>query len=533
AEGPQPAAGASPGTPAAGSATRRSGEPGTSKPEAGDILAGTATRPGPMPPADNSRAVAGGGAASGETPPATSPGVGDTGAPGSEPMAADVPQPTEAAADPARVTRIVVAPDGLPVGPETRRAESLKLALALATEMPLVTRIELHVPGTQTIKAPLDFPAELLVGRELTVAAGAGYQPRILFQPQPQDLGDTQRPRMLRVTQGSLRLIGLHLRFELPADDRQSWSLFYLDRVESLYLEQCTLTVHNPYGSLLDDRVAFFEVASPRENDPAANGSAADETRAVVTNLSLLRCSARGQATLVRAERSVPLRLTWQQGFFSTTQGLLDVGGLKTPPRFEQGIIGLELRHVTAVVGPGLCRLRTEANYPHQRDVNAQFENCVFVASESPSPLFEYRGTLSMEEVRARITVKGFGNYYDGTDVILRVRSPEAFDLPFDITFSPEDRLRAGDERWYREVEPQPAAMLNLQLRARPGQATEQHTPADFQVLRREESMEAQSAGFDLSQIPQFPSDKLPPPGEPASLPPAAEPASSQPVPPL
>jgi hypothetical protein len=435
-------------------------------------------------------------------PPATPGGdVASSGASATT-TAADAGQAASSLDD---VATVVVGPSEVEIGDRQRRADSLQAALALATQLPSVGAIELHFDGEHVVEPPLEIPAALLAREAFTVRAAEGNEPQVVFRPRSEQLGDTQRPRMIRMSGGALRWSGVHLRFELPFDDRQAWSLFYLENVETLLVERATLTIRNRHGAMLEDQAAFFELAS---RQPAPGGEAA--ARLPVTNLSLLRTSVRGQATLVRAERSRALQLSWQQGFFSSSQRLLDMGGLKDPPQFAEGIIRLDLRQLTGVVGPGLCRLRTDEEHPHQRNLLAQFTNCLLAFAESNAPVFEYAGVLSMDEVRARLNVSGTGNYYDNTQVILRVRSRDFSDFPEDVTLSVEDRTQAAGDGWYREVEPQPASMLNLTFPPLTEEPFDEHRAARFAIERKGNPMEMELPGFTVERLPEFPGEREP-----------------------
>ena len=97
---------------------------------------------------------------------------------------------------------------------------------------------------------------------------------------------------------------------------------------------------------------------------------AVDSTPAAtpLATIELTDCVARGEAVFLSVEDLQPVYLLWDNGLLATTDQLLTVGGGQAAPKPDE-MLRLELRHLTAAVRGGLCRLSATPANPYQLTV--------------------------------------------------------------------------------------------------------------------------------------------------------------------
>ncbi len=151
--------------------------------------------------------------------------------------------------------------------------------------------------------------------------------------------------------------------------------------------------------------------------------TAAPPPRAAIT---LADSIARGEATFLRVQGLPPVRLTWNNGLLATSQWLLATEGGDAEPRPGDNI-QIELRHLTAVVRSGLCRLSQSGTFPRQLSVEVSCANSILAGSPG-GPLVEQTGVEAGPAFRERLAWSGDRNFYEGFAVFWGVRrnDPEA-----------------------------------------------------------------------------------------------------------
>jgi eukaryotic-like serine/threonine-protein kinase len=336
----------------------------------------------------------------------------DSSLPGAVASARVVPPPVAGTPAPLIVCE---APEG------KRQFSTLGAACAAARDGDV---IELRFNGPRE-----DRPATI-ANLRLTIRAGEGYRPIVVFRPT--DVDPVRYPHsMFTLTAGQLTLTGvtaeLHVPRGVPADD---WSLLETRGGEAVRLERCALVVSNAsdHGLTYHQDVAFFRVrAAP---DAAVDGVPAATPLATV---ELTDCIARGEADFLRVEDVQPVRLTWNNGLLISTERLLAAGGSHAVPKFDE-MVRIELRHVTAVVRGGLCRLTSTFSSPHQPIVQIASLDSILIASAGV-PLIEQEGVASAAHLRQRFVWNGERNYYQDVDVFWTVRNLDPETPPDVLTF--------------------------------------------------------------------------------------------------
>ena len=239
--------------------------------------------------------------------------------------------------------------------------------------------IELHYSGRRPSE-PIS-----IANIKLTIRAGDGFQPVVVFRPQPNPLYGLS---MVRIAGKQLEASNVHWELDLPRDMSGDWTLFETSRAELLRFEKCSFTVRNPSvgRTAFHPGVAMFDIKAP----PGTPGMAMDPTSMDehVVTIDLQNCVARGEASLVRDNELQPLRLHWDNGLLATSERLLVAAGGSTQPR-QLGYIQIRLRHVTAIVQGGLALLTNSEDSPYQllTEVNATDS---ILSSTAAAPLVEH-----------------------------------------------------------------------------------------------------------------------------------------------
>lgn len=391
------------------------------------------------------------------------------------------------------VTRIIVAAADHAAPADAKQAVSLAAACREAAALGVDT-IELHFNGIR------EESAFSISSPKLSIRNGLGFRPTIVFRPGFEELAEERR--MIRVGGGSLEWSGVHVRLELPADPADGWALFSLRTCDMVDLQDAVLTVCNvnAQGVLLQDRVSVLEwMESPQ---PASfDGWGAEEAgeRAIPPYIGLSNCVVRGQATLVRCERAVPLRISGRQCLLVLSDSLLVAGGRVSKPVQLDARIELALKQVTAVLGRGLCRLSSDTLTPFQLDLVTDCKYSILYLPDASAALIERRGVRDLAELDKHLYVRGRDNFYPGSNILLRL-NPDG-DPGTALTYG----FTSRSESWYQEESPR----FTLMWKSLPSASLplDQHQPSDY-LLDQSESNPARynggetQAGVDVSQLP-------------------------------
>ncbi|MEE8450950.1 MAG: protein kinase [Thermoguttaceae bacterium] len=246
-----------------------------------------------------------------------------------------------------------------------------------------------------------------------TIRAGEGYRPVIVFRPD--EIDPVIYPRsMFTVAAGQLTLCNLALELHVPREvSADHWSLFETQGSPTVRLQQCTLTIANAsdqFDSFHED-VAFFRVTAA----PFA-GMGMEDMMAAPATIDLSDCVVRGEAMFLRVKDLQPTHLTWENGLLVTTERLLFVDGGKEPPRQSIDRIQVDLRHVTAVVRDGFCRLQESWLQQYQGTTRIDCSNSIILAASADALLIEQVGFDSVQAFYLQVAWVGDCNFYEGID---------------------------------------------------------------------------------------------------------------------
>lgn len=349
--------------------------------------------------------------------------------------------------------------------------------------------IELRYNGRREEK-PIPLP-----NAKLVIRAGAGFKPVVVFRPNESD--PVKYPRsMFSLTGSELALLNLAIELDIPRDvPADRWTLLELTQAETLRLERCSLTIRNAQHR----EVAFFRVkASPAATVLTDQSPASDQA----ARITMTDCIVRGRAVVVRAESLQPVHLSWTNGLLLTSEQLLwAVGGDTMPPSGEN--IQVQLKHLTAMVGAGLCRLDNRKSGPYQLPTQINCSDSILMAA-SDSSLIEQLGQLSPEQSRSGITWTGDRNFYYGFVVFWNIDDLRPDTPPETLEFD------AWRSRWAPDHEVH-SRWGRIDFRQLPevSRALETRGPEDYLLSDSVENW-AHAAASDGSDV-GFLSEQLPP----------------------
>ena len=406
---------------------------------------------------------------------------------------------TEGEADDASTSLPVPLAPGLLVVCDDPRGEgyyaSLRAACAAAKNGDV---IELRYDGLH------DETPFTLSNLRLTVRAGEMFRPTIVFRPSNTDTVAYPRS-MITVAGGSLALRGVGLELDMPRTLlSENWALVETQRAESVMLERCVLTVRNAsdQGGAYHLDVSMFDVKAAPGSDAMilAMGMPAVEP----VKIQLRDCIARGEAVFLRGNDLQPLYLSWNNGLLATSERLFAAGGGATAPQQGVGKVRIELKHLTAAVGKGLCRLAGSNSAPWLLETEIECADSIIVAGQKDAALIEQLGADRVNNLLRRVVWRGDHNVYQGFDAYWKVTDLTSAAAPLSFSF---DEWTAATN----EIRPSGASVSWAHP---PGtdQPAHRRRPVDY-VLDPRQGSEIVAGASDLGPLGLI-VDRLP--GEPA-----------------
>ncbi len=410
------------------------------------------------------------------------------------------PGPRAESADPLaensapRQSTLVVVP--VPDGPQ----QFSSLTAALEARPPAAV-VELRFNGRREAK-PIR-----LTNRKVTLRAGEGFQPVIVFRPR--EIDPVIYPREMIALEGSELVVeGTALELDVPQDlPSESWSLVAAGGAARLELVDSSLTIRNAAAgqSAYHRQVAFVRVKSPLEASLAADSEAASP--APPLELRIKDSIVRGEAVMLRVESDRTVRLDWNNGLLATSEHFLVVEAGARPPVASREDL-FQLTHVTAVGGEGFCRFEFNPRRPHV--CPARFELASNVIATGDRPLVTLSGALGTEKSLDRISWKGRKNLGSSGAEAVAIVVPEGAEEPGPSADLIDQWKQRADEL------PSPEALpwLNAPGGDRPYHA---RTPKDY-LLDPAAFSSSGSTGDDAGQTPGMLAGRMPPlPPEPSA----------------
>jgi len=382
----------------------------------------------------------------------------------------DSPQPKSDASSAAsldvQVERIVVGPIDGAVPDGALVVESVAAACQKAAAVGVDT-VELHFNGERQ-ERPFDVTA-----KQLTIRNGRGFKPTVVFSPSSEDMA--QDRQMIRLGSGELDWQGVHLRFELPQQSA-GWSLFRLRHISGLKMRDSIVTVRivDDGGRPLQADAAVFEVENGTALDIPATSQGAGP------HVSLQQCIVRGKATVVRTKEVTPFRFVCEQCLLVTSDRLVDAREARSGSRVTGGLNRVTLRHVTAVLGQGMCRFWTNEASHRPVWVTECTDSIVYV-TDVQAPIIEWKGIGGIDEIEQPLYMQRGCNFYPGSMTLLRINPTGGPTQYVDFAFGQHDAI------WYLEDRP-PRFVLSWKETPPLELPEDVQVPADYTLAEREDN---------------------------------------------
>ncbi|MGE5195610.1 MAG: protein kinase domain-containing protein [Deltaproteobacteria bacterium] len=254
------------------------------------------------------------------------------------------------------------------------------------------------------------------INRRVKIRAARGYRPIVEFRPTAA-ASDSYQARAVWIPSGSLDLVGVDLVLSVDeAVSADQWSLFSLERADSLRLEGVTLTLLNPGQRAL----AAIELrpGAMMPDMPVAGVQPKPPLEIEITD-SLVR----GDGDLFLVRHAEPVRLAVKQSAVALQGTLLTARG-HSESAHENAQLELRLEHVTCVLEGGLIRCDS-GNAPRKLlPVHVSASNSIF-SNSSGAPLVAMTGNSPPQDFRALLFWAGKNNFYDRYQTMWSIASTE------------------------------------------------------------------------------------------------------------
>ena len=281
--------------------------------------------------------------------------------------------------------------------------------------------IELRYSGPR-IEQPIR-----IKNRQITIRAGRNingttFKPQIVFRPDESRLAEFENGMFALEDGASLRLQGVHVVLDPGEIAAQQWSLVSLMGAKGVDARDCWFTIRNAASNkeAYHRDVAFFHAkADPKRSvmkmvDPTM----AERSMSV----DLANCVVRGEARVLQVDELELVELSWRNGLCATTEPLLfaqggkvDVGPASSPSR-------IELRHVTALLGGGLCEFPSPKGSPYQRIWDVYCVDSI-LAGRAEAVFVKQAGFADVDRLKERFRYTGERVFYERFNDFWRIQN--------------------------------------------------------------------------------------------------------------
>lgn len=257
------------------------------------------------------------------------------------------------------------------------------------------------------------------INRKVAIRAARGYRPVVEFRP-TEAAADTYQVRAVSIPSGALDLVGVDVTLLVDETvSAEQWSLFSLERADSLRLEGVTVTLVNPRQR----SVAAIELR-PGVGDKMPDMPDAGAQPRPPLQVEIAESLIRGDGDLFLVRHAEPARLAIKQSVAALQGTLLSARG-NSEMSHENTQLELRLEHVTAILAGGLVRLDS-GNVPRKMlPVQISASNSIF-SNTAGTPLIGMTGNSPPQDFHALLFWSGQSNFYDRYQTFWSIVSTEA-----------------------------------------------------------------------------------------------------------
>ncbi|PQO38647.1 serine/threonine protein kinase [Blastopirellula marina] len=272
--------------------------------------------------------------------------------------------------------------------------ETLYEAVTMVQADPTLDTIELRYNGELQAR-PL-----LVEDTSLTIRAGAGYAPSIVFTPldyEPELLN-----RMMLITRGSLTLQNIRIKMSVPPASTRAWSLFEMENAKQLVLSGCQVTVQrNDEKMFREEMRRGISVVSirPQTIEPASSSTLATSRYSVI---SIQDSLVRGEASLVRSNGQQPLSIFCDNSLLAVSGNVLSSTSA-TIDNAMSGMVKMNFDGCTVDTGGSVIRRDGASCIP----LHVTMKDCIVRWGQMNPFLSQRSSTQSTDKM---LSLLGFGD---------------------------------------------------------------------------------------------------------------------------
>lgn len=310
-------------------------------------------------------------------------------------------------------------------GASDQRYRSLEAACTDATDG---SKILLRFSGVRVEDRPIR-----IQGKRITIRAAEGFQPTLKLSPDALP-ATGYRTRMISVTGGSLELANVNLVLDVNDQfQSETWTLFALDKPESIQLERVTITVLGPGRRRA---ASVFEVVAGSRTDFNSDMTNPNDGARRPLELKIVQSLVRGKCDLLSIRGPAAMRVSIDESLLALGPNgtVARIAGNMYEPEYGD-LFELTLNHVTALVGDGVLRMESDT-VPHRLIPVQVYANNNIISGSQESPLIAMSGKAAALDFRKILRWNGKYNYYDRIDELWTIDAPSTGDNPRTLRFA-------------------------------------------------------------------------------------------------
>ena len=259
-------------------------------------------------------------------------------------------------------------------------------------------------------------PPVRIVGMDLTIRAGDGCRPTLIFDGAPE--GTVSPGQMISLRgNGKLSLLDIDLRVVVRDDlTADRWSLFHCTGPNKIELSNVSIDFLNADGQ----PAALFELTGD------VSGAESDKLADTVISLTRVICRAESQGFRIASQARGRIEL--RNCGIALGGSLIDNRGdsSMTPTR---GAVEILLNHVTCLTSAPMLRMNdTDSQQPGGVPrliprLAVKSDGSVFAAHGMDECLMVTDGSSFVEDLESLVSWNGFNNLYDGFQVYWKIET--------------------------------------------------------------------------------------------------------------